>query len=481
MSSKRPRALGGHCLSGAVINPRSLLELFPDLEISDLPLKEKVKEDATYFLTESNRIPMPTPPTMNNHGNYVASICEVVRWMGEKAEELGVNIFTSFPGDALLVQNGVVSGVRTVAAGLNRDGSPGSQHMPATDITSKLTVLTEGTRGPLTQALLKWQNISSKNEQIYALGVKELWKVKKGISAVTHTLGWPLDFNTFGGSFMYPMGSDLVSLGLVVGLDYKKHNVDVHKKLQQLKQHPYFAQILKDGECLEWGAKTIPEGGFHSIPERLHVDGALIAGDAAGFVNVPSIKGIHYAIKSGIEAARTAFLALKENNFNSELLKDYDRRISVSYIHSDLYEVRNMRQAFKQGFFIGGAKSALMIATKGCFPDDRNQYEEDAKEAREFVGFAENEEKIGFSKVDAAYLSGNKTRDDIPQHLTVNKDISAEMADFYACMCPAGVYERQGDTLVVNAPNCIDCKATDVLGPRWEPREGGSGPNYRNM
>lgn len=478
---EKAESLGGHCLSGAVINPRSLKELFPELEVSELPLKAKVTDDATYFLTENGKVPMPTPPTMNNHGNYVASICEVVRWMGEKAEELGVNVFTSFPADALMTQEGVVTGVRTTPAGLDREGNPGDQHMPPTDITSRLTVLTEGTRGPLTQAYLQWKNTQPKTDQIYALGVKELWRVKKAPRAVTHTLGYPLDFETFGGSWMYPMGDDMVSLGMVVGLDYKKHNVDVHKKLQELKAHPYFAEILKDGECVEWGAKTIPEGGFHSLPEKLHGDGLLIAGDAAGFVNVPAIKGIHYAIKSGIEAARTAFKALKEDNFKSEVLNDYDRRIELSYIHSDLYEVRNMRQAFKNGFFVGGAKSALMIATKGMFPGDINDYEEDAKENKDFVGFQEEGKKIGISKVDAAYLSGNKTRDDIPQHLTVGKDISAEVADFYACLCPAGVYERDGDKLIVNAPNCVDCKATDVLGPRWEPREGGSGPSYENM
>ena len=473
--------LGGHCLSGAVINPRSLHELFPGMPVSEFPFKKQVTKDSTYFIaSEDIALPIPTPPTMHNKGNYVASLCEVVRWLGEKAEEQGVNIFNSFPADSLLVDDqDKVIGVRTTPAGLDRDSKPGPQHMPPTDVTAQITVLTEGTRGPLTQAFLEWQQISSRDEQIYALGVKELWKVKKPLDRVTHTLGWPLDSDTFGGSFMYPMDDEHVSLGLVVGLDYKRHDVDVHEKLQKLKTHPLFKKHLEGGECVEWGAKTIPEGGYHALPNQLHGDGLLIAGDAAGFVNVPAIKGIHYAIKSGIEAARTAYEALKAKDASKNQLKSYDKRIKNSFINDDLYEVRNMRQAFKSGLYTGGIKSALMIATKGAFPGDDKPHQEDAK-TRKYTESTEEKTK-GISKVDAVYLSGNKTRDDIPQHLTVGKDITPEIADFYTHLCPAGVYERDGDTLTVNAPNCIDCKATDVLGPRWQPREGGAGPDYQNM
>jgi electron-transferring-flavoprotein dehydrogenase len=264
-----------------------------------------------------------------------------------------------------------------------------------------------------------------------------------------------------------------------VGLDYHSSALDVHKLVQRMKQHPLFNGILSGGECLEWGAKTIPEGGFHSLPERFSGDGLVMMGDTAGLVNVPALKGIHYAMMSGILAARAIFMALKENDVKGERLRAYDDALRESFIWTDLKEVRNMRQAFKSGFYFGGAKAALMTLTKGSFPGDCTNYEEDARDPKTFDPPMTN--IPGLSKVDAVYRSGNKTRDDIPQHLIVGKDISGELADFYAAMCPAGVYERRGHTLVVNAPNCVDCKATDVLGPRWTPREGGSGPDYKLM
>ncbi|MCB9024936.1 MAG: 4Fe-4S dicluster domain-containing protein [Bdellovibrionaceae bacterium] len=477
---EKAESLGGHNLSGAVINPRVLKDLFPELKEEDFPFRGKVKGDRFYKLTESGHVRLPTPPTMNNHGNYVASICEVVRWMGEKAEELGVNLFNSFPAEALLLEEDHVIGVRTTPMGLNKDGSPGSQYMPPTEVTAKITVLSEGTRGLLTQAYLQEQKISSNYPQIYALGVKEIWQSKNVPEFVTHTLDWPVPKSAFGGSFMYPMGEDLVAIGLVVGLDYKEHNLDVHKMLQQMKQHPLFKPHLDGGECLEWGAKTIPEGGLNALPESLHGNGLLMAGDCAGFVNVPALKGIHYAMQTGVYAARTAFKALKAQKYDSATLSEYDQTIKDSYIWSDLKKVRNMRQAFKSGFITGGIKAGLMTLTGGAFPGDGQHFEEDAAEEKS-VNDSTAMENPGISKVDAVYMSANKTRDDIPSHLTVGKNIPSEVAEFYANMCPAGVYERQGDKLIVNAPNCVDCKATDVLGPRWQPREGGAGPNYRKM
>jgi len=480
--------LGGHTLSGAVINPKAIRQLFPELSDQDLPFRKKVESERVYFLTESGKVRTPTPPPMHNTGNYVASLCEVVRFLGQKAEELGVNVFTSFPADALLTDGQNIQGVRTVAAGLNRDSQPGSQYMPPNDITAKLTVLTDGTRSPLSQAYCQWQNINSDQPQIYALGVKELWRVKKAPQEVIHTLGYPLPLDCFGGSWLYPMADDMISFGLVVGLDYKPHNLDTHKLLQKLKQHPLFKEILEGGEILEWGAKTIPEGGLNSLPKRLHGDGLLMAGDSVGFVNVPALKGVHYAMQSGIYAAEAAFEALKKNDFSAQTLNIYDEKIQGSYIKTDLHKVRNMRQAFKSGFYAGSVKAGLMTITGGLFPGDKTAAHEDADEPKTVNGAdtSENSETskantIGLSKVDAVYLSGNKTRDDIPQHLTVGKDISPEVADMYAAMCPAGVYERRGDQLVVNAPNCVDCKATDVIGPRWQPREGGAGPDYKMM
>lgn len=477
--------LGGHCLSGAVLNPRSLFELLPEVNPKDMPLRTKVDGDRVYLMTENGSVRIPTPPPMHNSGNYVISLCELVRFLGQQAEAAGVNVFTSFPADSLLTDGQKVLGVRTTPAGLLRDGQHGSQYMPGNDITARITVLSDGTRSPLSQAYCEWQNIQSEHAQIYALGVKEIWKVKKAPQFVTHTLGYPLPRTAFGGSFMYPMAEDMVSFGLVVGLDYKDHNLDTHKLLQNLKAHPLFADVLKGGELIEWGAKTIPEGGWNSLPKRLHGDGILLAGDSAGFVNVPALKGIHYAIKSGMLAAETIFDALKKNDMSTGALSAYDEKVNSSFIKTDLYKVRNMRQAFKSGFYLGGAKASLMTVTGGLFPGGCSHLEEDAAEPKTVSTAAfeakSNPDIPNLSKVDGVYLSGNKTRDDIPQHLTVGVDITPEVADMYAALCPAGVYERQGDKLIVNAPNCIDCKATDVLGPRWQPREGGSGPDYKLM
>ena len=477
--------LGEHNLSGAVVNPSAFHELFPEMSIGDFPFRRPVEKEAVYYLTGSKAVRLPTPPTMQNHGNHIASISEIVRWMGEQAEGLGVNVFPGFPVDSLLVEGSKVIGVRTTPAGLGRDGEPaGPDAMPPMDLTAQVTVLSEGTRGPLSQAWLDWQGVTSQNPQIYALGVKEVWEVKKPLDRIVHTLGWPLRGTQFGGSFMYPMADDLVAVGLVVGLDYDDARFDVHEALQRMKLHPLFRPYFEGGDMVEWGAKTIPEGGYYSVPERRHGDGLCIVGDAAGYVEVSSLKGIHYAMHSGMMAARQIFRALKQGDTSSNALAGYTSAVDDSVIMKDLKERRNMRLAFKGGFVSGGAKAGLMTLTKGAFPGGRIAVEEDAAETKSLGTEQEKfvpDGKITFSKVDAVYKSGNQTRDDIPSHLIVGEDVSAEDAELYVHMCPAGVYERDGDKLVVNAPNCVDCKATDVLGPRWMPREGGSGPAYRKM
>ena len=481
---EKAETLGAHCLSGAVVNPVALRELFPELKDGDFPLRTRVTSERVYFLGASRALRMPTPPTMRNHGFYMASLCEIVRWLGAKAEQLGVNMFTGYPADALLVEGDRVRGVRTTASGLKRDGSPGGGYAPPTDITARVTVLAEGTRGSLTQAWLAWQRIGSPNPQIFALGVKELWETKRPLDAVVHTLGWPLPADAFGGSFMYPLEPNLVALGLVVGLDYRDAGLDVHVLLQRLRTHPLFRPYLEGGELAEWGAKTIPEGGFHSLPERRHGSGVLLVGDAAGYVEVASLKGIHYAMQSGILAARTIFAALKQQDVSAAGLAAYDRAVDASFIVEDLRARRNMRLVFqKAGLYRGGAQAALMTVTGGAFPSRRIATERDADVPRR-TGHGDGfvpDRKLTFAKLDAVFKAGNATRDDIPSHLIVGRDVPAEVAELYRHMCPAGVYERQADRLVVNPPNCVDCKATDVLGPRWTPREGGSGPHYRRM
>jgi len=478
-------SLGEHNLSGAVVNPRALRELFPELKDADFPFRQPVSGEAVYFLREGGATKVPTPPTMHNGGFYTASICELVRWLGEQAEALGVNLFPGFPADALFVEGDAVKGIRTTPTGLTRDGQPGDGYQPPTDVTAKITVLTEGTRGTLGQAWRDWQKVGAANPQIFALGVKEVWKVKRPLDRVIHTLGWPLPTDAFGGTWMYPLGPDLISLGIVVGLDYHDATLDVHQLLQRLKKHPLVRPYLEGGELLEWGAKTIPEGGYFALPERRAGAGLLMAGDTVGFVDVPSLKGIHYAMQSGIYAARAAFEALKAGDTGAAKLSAYDRMVNESYIVQDLHKTRNMRLAFKDGFWMGGLKAGLMTLTGGAFPGGRISMPADADVPREAGGRAAPVEPpdnvLTFSKVDAVFKAGNATRDTIPSHLIVGQDITAEVADFYAHLCPAGVYERTADGLRVNAPNCVDCKATDVLGPRWTPREGGSGPKYRLM
>jgi electron-transferring-flavoprotein dehydrogenase len=480
---EKAEALGEHNLSGAVVNPRAMCDLFPDLPDTDFPFRGPVTGEAVYLLTASGAQRLPTPPTMHNRGNYVASICEIVRWLGVKAEALVVKVFGGFPGAGVLSRDGGVVGVGSEPAGLGRDGTPQANYMPAADVTAKVTALAEGTRGALAQAYYAWQGISSANPQIFALGVKELWETKRPLDHVVHTMGWPLPSDAFGGSFMYPMGPNLIALGLVVGLDYRDAALDVHELLQHMKLHPLFRDYLEGGELLEWGAKTIPEGGYYALPERRHGDGIVILGDAAGFVDVPSLKGIHYAMQSGIFAARTIFDALKAADTSAAGLGGYDRLVNASYVVRDLHRTRNMRLAFKDGFYKGAARAGLMTLTGGAFPGGRIAMEPDAA-APKRVGPATPftpDGKLTIGKLDAVFRSGNKTRDDIPSHLIVPTNVSGDMAGLYAHMCPAGVYEWIDGKLRVNAPNCVDCKATDVLGPRWTPREGGSGPTYKAM
>jgi electron-transferring-flavoprotein dehydrogenase len=476
-------AVGDHCLSGAVINPTAFTNLFPDLRVSDFPFRAPVKKESVHFLTKVGSVRMPTPPTMKNHGYQIASLCEVARWLASRAEEMGVDIFAGYPAEAMLVNGHTVRGVRTAPTGLDRDGKPMSNYTPGTDVVAKVTCLAEGTRGSLSQAYFAWQNVTTQNPQIYALGVKEIWETKKPLDAVIHTMGWPLPRTVFGGSFMYPLEDKLLAIGLVAGLDYEETGFDIFQRFQEMKTHSFFREYLDGGEMVEWGAKTIPEGGFYAIPDRRYGHGVIILGDAAGFVNVPALKGIHYAMQSGIYGARAVFEALKNGATSAPHLAPYDGLVNDSFIMDDLYRVRNMRSAFKGGFFAGGIKAAAMTLTGGKAFGKKIAMKPDAavrkhiKPAEPFVP----DNTLTFSKVDAVFKSGNATRDTVPSHLIVEKDVGEDVARMYQHMCPAGVYEVVEGRLQVNAPNCVDCKATDVIGPRWTVREGGSGPAYKRM
>ena len=374
-------ALGEHCLSGAVVNPIGFQELFPGTPLEEFPFRERVGHEAVHFLTASSAFRIPTPPTMRNHGYWTASISEMVRWLGERAEGLGVNVFPGFPVDSLLVEGDAVRGVRTTPTGLARDGTPGTGYEPPTDLTARVTVLSEGTRGTLGQAWRQWRGIGSENPQVFALGVKEVWQVRAPLDRVIHTMGWPLPRDAFGGSWIYPYGPGKVSLGLVAGLDYRNANLDVHDLLQQLKLHPFVRAILEGGKRVAWGAKTIPEGGFLALPDRFHFPGGMIAGDGAGLVNVPALKGIHYAMRSGMLAAESAFEALAPGRTAWEpgALESYDQALRESYVWKDLERVRNMRPAFQYGFTRGAMLAGLALNTLGKLPPRDLELESDAQ------------------------------------------------------------------------------------------------------
>src|ERR671922_883139 len=366
---------GSHLLSGAVVNPRALRRLFRGRKrIDELPLYGRVEAESVYLLRRRTAIRIPTPPTMRNHGNYVASLSQLGRWLAEEAEQAGATILPETAAVRLLVADGRVRGVRTGDKGRGRNGESLPNFEPGSDLVARVTVLAEGTQGHLTGAAIQHFGLEGENPQVWALGVKEVWRVARPLRRVIHTMGWPLraaaKYREFGGSFVYPMGDDMVTLGMVVGLDHRDAELSVHDLLQELKTHPKIRRILEGGERVAWGAKTIPEGGFLSLPDPLHAPGLLLCGDGAGMVNVPALKGIHYAIESGRFAAEAAFAALQPGMtpWTPGALAGYDEAIRQSFIWRDLETVRNMRQAFGRGFWLGGALAGAMTASRGRFP-----------------------------------------------------------------------------------------------------------------
>src|SRR6266480_3430159 len=375
---------GSHLLSGAVVNPRALQRLFAGRKrLDEMPFYGPVEQESVYFLTSSRAVRIPTPPTMKNHGNRVASLAELGRWLAEQAEEAGAMILPETAATKLLVDHGRVRGIRTGDKGRGRDNQELPNFEPGSDVVARVTVLAEGTQGHLTGAAIERFGLEGENPQVWALGVKEVWRVARPLRRVIHTLGWPLragaKYREFGGSFIYPMG-DMVTLGMVVGLDYRDAELSVHDLLQELKTHPLVQNILEGGERVAWGAKTIPEGGYLSLPRRLHAPGLLICGDGAGLVNVPALKGIHYAVESGRLAAESAFSALQrgESPWRRGALAGYDDALRESWVWEDLRRVRNMRQAFGRGFWLGSALAGAMTASRGAFPPGNARTEPDA-------------------------------------------------------------------------------------------------------
>ncbi|HJV30508.1 MAG TPA: electron-transfer flavoprotein:ubiquinone oxidoreductase [Gaiellaceae bacterium] len=487
---------GSHLLSGAVVNPRGLRRLFRGRkQLAELPLYGPVEGESVYFLTAGSAFRIPTPPTMKNDGNWVASLSELGRWLAAQAEEGGSMILPETAATKLLVDHGRVVGVRTGNKGLGRDGEPLPNFEPGSDLAARVTVLAEGTQGHLTGAAIERFDLAGDNPQVWALGVKEIWRVAKPLDRVIHTMGWPLRggarYREFGGSFIYPMGEDHVALGMVVGLDYRDAELSVHDVLQELKTHRLVRRILAGGERVEWGAKTIPEGGFLALPKQLHAPGLLLCGDGVGMVNVPALKGIHYAIESGRLAAETAFEALQRGRTAATpgALESYDRAVRDSYIWRDLEQVRNMRPAFSRGFWVGGALAGMMTATRGKLPPFAFRTERDADVELIVTDRAKRypapDGKLTFDKLSSVFLSGNKTRDDQPNHIRIQRKVPRELAQVWVRMCPAHVYEvggADGDGTVeveLNPSNCVQCGAITAKGGRLTPPEGGSGPEYQ--
>jgi electron-transferring-flavoprotein dehydrogenase len=503
---EKGRNAGSHLLSGAMMNPSAMKRLFPDVPESEWPTYGAVDKDAVYLLPNSKRsIPLhPIPPPFKNHGNHVTSVAQLARWMAQQAEEAGVYILGETAGHKLLVEEGRVVGVRSGDKGRGRDGEELSNFEPGSDLIGKATVLAEGTAGHLTGAAIRHFEIGSEDPQQWELGVKEVWEVERPLDRVIHTMGWPLRFGAkygeFGGSFIYPMGEDRVSMGLVVGLDYKDARFSVHDALQELKSHPLVAKIIEGGKRVGWGAKTIPSGGYWAQPRRLWAPGMVLVGDGAGMVNVPTLKGVHYAMHAGMFAAEAIYERLRGGGDCADL-SNYQSKVEGSEIDKDRYRTRNARQPFTKGFFVGGALASMMTISGGRVPGGHWATHDDAT-VPIFIGperdYPKPDGKTTFDKLSSVFASGNATRDDAPNHIRIQDKVPLELALMWQNMCPAQVYEvpdeeleaaradgngnldgKREVKLQITPSNCVQCGAITAKGGRLTPPEGGDGPNYQ--
>jgi len=524
MVIEKAGAIGDHGISGAVLDPRSMKELFGDFLAAGCPVESPVTNDAFWLLTAAGHLKAPiTPPMMNNHGNYVASLNKIVKWMAEKAEALGVQVFAEFPGQELLFDGDKVVGVRIGDKGLDKNGQPKPNYEPGADLLAKVTVLGEGPRGTLAKQLHRKLDLTAgKNPQVYSIGIKELWQMPAGSTPagqVIHTAGFPLDNGTFGGGFIYSMAGDIWDIGLVVGLDYRNPRLEPHAKFQEFKMHPSVAKMLSPGTMIRYGAKAIPEGGWWAMP-RPFVDGALIVGDSAGMLNPMRLKGIHTGVKSGMLAAETIYDALTRGDFSATSLADYQSRIEGSWLKGELFAARNFHQGFKGGLLSGMLNVGLGTLTGGrAFGVGDRLPDEPGHERMEKIAdyFGRNvpglerpkyDGKLTFSKLDDVYRSGTKHEENAPCHLHVsNTDVCAsrcaqEFGNPCQFFCPASVYEMipaavgaakieqdgfadSGLRLQINFANCVHCKTCDIMDPYqiidWVPPEGGGGPVYTGM
>jgi electron-transferring-flavoprotein dehydrogenase len=490
---EKGKVVGAHEMSGANMRPSAMEELFPDMDKSEWPVYREVGEEGVYLLTSKAAIPLkPMPPNFHNKGNYVTSVSKLTRFLAEKAEEKGAYILTETAADQLLVEDQIVKGVRSGDRGRGKQGEELANFEPGSDLIAKGTVLAEGTIGHLTYAALDHFDINGVDPQRWELGVKEIWEVEEPFDKVIHTMGWPLrpqaKYKEFGGSFIYPMDENKLCIGFVVGLDYTDATLSVHDILQQFKLHPFIKKILKGGKRVGWGAKTIPAGGYWSMPKRLAVPGMCIAGDSAGMVNVAELKGVHYAMHAGMYAAEAIVDALEKDSVD---FSAYDEKVHNSMIEKDLKKVRNASQPFTKGFFVGGAIASAMTITQGHFPGGHWKNHDDATYKMEIGKAADKyptpDGEYTFDKLSSVFLTGNATRDDAPNHVRVQTEVPREIAQTWVSMCPAQVYEIPEDQLEsdaefvdlhVTASNCVQCGAITAKGGRLTLPEGGDGPLY---
>jgi electron-transferring-flavoprotein dehydrogenase len=507
---EKAAAIGAHAISGAIVDPRGLKELLPDFLAAGCPVEAPVGGDSLHFLTKGSAFRFPfLPSVLQNHGNYVASLNKVTKWMAGLAEESGIDLLPGFPGQEILFEGERVAGVRCGDKGRDKNGEPKANFEPGIDIRAKVVILADGARGNLTKSLVARLSLDEgRNPQIYATGVKEVWEVPEGrlpAGEVVHTMGWPLASEEYGGGFLYGMQGNMVSLGFVTGLDYRNPWTDPHGLMQDWKRHPLVRKTIDGGKMIHYGAKTIPEGGYFSIP-RPAGDGYLLIGDCAGYLNAARLKGIHLAIKTGMLAAETAAEAIASGDASRARLAGYETRVEQSWVGAELRGVRNFRQGFAGGIWKGMLHTGILLATGGRGIKSRLPLEADHTHmlkldaARRRGGVPQTRSFDGaatFDKLTDVYASGTRHEENQPSHLLIadteicNGRCREEYGNPCQFFCPASVYEMvQADDgkstrLQVNFTNCVHCKTCDVADPyqiiTWVPPEGGGGPAYTNL
>ena len=496
--------IGAHILSGAVIETRALAELFSDWQERGAPLNTPAGEDRFMFLTESGSFKLPTPPQMANHGNYIVSLGNFCRWLGEQAEALGVEIYPGFAAaEVLYHEDGSVKGVATGDLGIGKDGQPGHNFQPGMELIARQTIFAEGCRGSLTQELFARFNLrDGADPQTYGIGIKELWEIdpaRHQPGLIVHSVGWPLASDTYGGSFLYHLEDNLVAVGFVVGLDYKNPWLSPYEEFQRYKTHPAIRGFFEGGRRISYGARALSEGGFQSLP-KLTFPGGLLVGDTAGFLNVPKIKGTHMAMQSAIIAADSVLALLEKEDWGLEATA-YSAEVKKSWLWDELHGVRNIRPAFKWGLWGGIAYGTIdTFLFRGKAPwtlghhDDHSQLGDKTAYAK--IDYPKPDGKLTFDRLSSVFLSATNHEENQQSHLRL-KDESLALSVNYAKFgapetryCPAGVYEILGEDegaprLQINAQNCLHCKTCDIKDPTqnivWTVPEGGGGPNYPNM